>query len=81
LDFLVAWGFDYYKIGLATGKIIEQLLDGKEPGEIGTVFLTDPTDFELWFNLDVAAKLGITIPDDLKDSAAVVIQDGQKIVR
>lgn len=81
LDVLVAWGFDYYKIGLATGEIVAQLLDGKEPGEIGTVFLTDPTDFELWFNLDVAAKLGITIPEDLKESAAVLIQDGQKIVK
>lgn len=80
LDILVAWGFNYYKIGLATGEIIAQLLDGKQPGEIGTVFLTDPEDFELWFNLDVAAKLGITIPEDLKNSAAVLIQDGQKIV-
>jgi putative ABC transport system substrate-binding protein len=80
LDILVAWGFDYYKIGLATGEIIADLLDGKQPGEIGTVFLTDPEDFELWFNLDVAAKLGITIPEDLKNSAAVLIQDGQKIV-
>jgi putative ABC transport system substrate-binding protein len=81
LDVLVAWGFDYYKIGLATGKIIEQLLDGKKPGEIGTVFLTDPADFELWFNLDAAENLGITIPEDLMESAAVVIQDGQKIVK
>ena len=24
LDFLVAWGFDYYKIGLATGEIVAQ---------------------------------------------------------
>lgn len=78
-DFLVAWGFDYYKIGLATGEIVADLLDGKKPGEIGTVFLTDPADFELWFNLDAAAKLGITIPEDLLESAAVVFQDGKKI--
>ncbi|HLW22224.1 MAG TPA: ABC transporter substrate-binding protein [Sphaerochaetaceae bacterium] len=80
LNVLVAWGFDYYKIGLATGEIVSQLLDGKKPGEIGTVFLTDPADFELWFNLDVAADLGITISEELKSSAAVLIQDGQKIV-
>lgn len=80
-DFLVAWGFDYYKIGLATGEIIAQLLDGKKAGEIGTVFLTDPSDFELWFNLDVAKKLGITIPADLQATAAVVIKDGKKIVQ
>lgn len=80
-DFLVAWGFDYYKIGLATGEIVAQLLDGKKAGEIGTVFLTDPEDFELWFNLDAAKKLGITIPADLQSSAAVLIKDGQKIVQ
>jgi len=81
LDFLVAWGFDYYKIGLATGEIVAQLLDGKKPGEIGTKFLTDPEDFELWFNLDVAKKLGISIPADLLETAAVVYQNGQKIVK
>ncbi len=81
LNILVAWGFDYYKIGLATGEIVAQILDGKKPGEIGTVFLTDPADFELWFNLDVAADLGITISEELKSSAAVLIQGGQKIVQ
>lgn len=81
LNFLVAWGFDYYKIGLATGKIIAQLLDGKKPGEIGTVFLTDPEDFELWFNLDMAKKLGITISEELLASAAVLYENGKKIIQ
>ena len=80
-EFLVAWGFDYYKIGLATGEIIAQLLDGKKAGEIGTVFLTDPADFELWVNLDAAKKLGITIPADIESSAAVLVKDGRKIVK
>lgn len=78
-DFLVAWGFDYYKIGLATGKLVEQILDGKKAGELGTVFLTDPADFELWINLDVADKLGIKVADDILESAAVIIKNGQKI--
>lgn len=81
LDVLVAWGFDYYKIGQATGEIIADILGGKHPGEIGTVFLSDPADFELWFNLDVAKKLGITIPADLIESAAVVIENDQKIIQ
>ncbi|MDD2296611.1 MAG: ABC transporter substrate-binding protein [Sphaerochaetaceae bacterium] len=81
LNFLVAWGFDYYKIGLATGKIIAQLLDGKKPGEIGTVFLTDPEDFELWFNLDMAKKLGITISEELLASAAVLYENDKKIIQ
>jgi putative ABC transport system substrate-binding protein len=82
LDFLVAWGFNYYKIGLATGRVIEEILvNNKKPGEIGTIFLTEPTDFELWFNLDVAKKLGITISDELLAEAAVIIEGGKKIVK
>jgi len=78
LDCLVSWGFNYYNLGVQTGKVIEQLLDGATPASIGSVYLTDPSDFELWFNLDVAEQLGISISDDLLDSAAVVIKDGVK---
>ncbi len=81
LEFLVAWGFDYYKIGLATGRVVDELLSGRKPGEIGTIFLDDPSDFELWFNLDVADKLNIKIGDDLLNSAAVIYKNGQKIVQ
>lgn len=79
LDCLVAWGFNYYSLGTATGKAIEQIINGTPSGSIGTIFLTDPADFELWFNLDTAAKLGITIPQSLLDSAACIIKDGQQI--
>lgn len=78
LNFLVAMGFDYYKIGKATGKVVAQIIDGKTPGEIGTVFLTEPSDFELWLNLDVAKKLGITIPSSLLDEAAVIYENGMR---
>lgn len=78
LDCLVSWGFNYYSLGLQTGKVIESCLTGTTPEEIGSVYLTDPSDFELWFNLDVANKLGISISDDLLSSAAVVIKDGVK---
>ena len=78
LNFLVAMGFDYYKIGKATGKVVAQIIDGKTPGEIGTVFLAEPSDFELWLNLDVANKLGITFPSSLLDEAAVIYENGKK---
>ncbi len=78
LNFLVAMGFDYYKIGKATGKVIAQVIDGTTPGEIGTVFLQEPSDFELWLNLDAAKKLGITIPSSLLDEAAVIYENGMK---
>lgn len=78
LNCLIAWGFNYNSIGVEVGKLIEKIHNGENPGSLGTVFLSDPADFELWFNLDTAEALGITIPQDLLDSAAVIIQDGVK---
>ena len=78
LNCLIAWGFNYNSIGVEVGKLIEKIHNGENPGSLGTVFLSDPADFELWFNLDTAEALGITIPQDFLDSAAVIIQDGVK---
>ena len=79
LDFLISWGFDYYSLGTAAGELIEQIINGAEPGPLGTVILEDPADFELWFNLDTAAALGIEIPQEYIDMASYIIQDGQTI--
>ena len=81
IDFLMSWGFNYYTVGVETGKVVERILNGENPKDIGAVFFEDPTQFELWFNLDVAKKLGITIDERLLNSAAVVFKDGQKIQR
>lgn len=81
LECLIAWGFNYYSLGLETGKVIEKILKGENAGSIGTVYLTDPSDFELWFNLDTAKKLGVTIPEDLLANAAVIIENGEKITK
>ena len=79
---MIAWGFNYHSIGTATGRLIEDIIvNGANPGEQGTVFLTDPADFELWFNLDTAEKLGYTIPQEYLDTAAVIIENGVKTVR
>lgn len=79
LNFLIAWGFNYYSVGKATGQAVEKALKGISPKDIGTVYLTDPKDFELWFNLDTAKKLGYTIDQKYLDMAAVLIQDDKKI--
>ncbi|MFA5514385.1 MAG: ABC transporter substrate-binding protein [Sphaerochaetaceae bacterium] len=82
LDFFMVWGFDYYKHGRKAGEAAYQVLSKqKTAGEIGTVFTTDPKEFELWFNLDVAEKLNITIPQKLLESASVLIKDNKKIVQ
>ncbi len=80
LNAMIAWGFDYYSIGLETGKVVEKLLKGENAGSIGTVYITDPVKFELYFNLDTAKNLGYTIPQSLQDSATVLIKDG-KVIR
>lgn len=78
-DYLISWGFNYYNIGIATAKIVERILNGEVPGDIGTVVLTDPSDFELWINEDMADKLNISIPQDLIDTATVIVKDGVEI--
>ena len=76
LDYLIAWGFDYYKIGLKTGQMIESILNGETAGSLGSIVLTDPKDFELRINLDTAKKLGIEISDELLKSASHIIENG-----
>ena len=74
---LAAWGFDYYKMGRATGKIIVEILNGKKAEEIPTRFMTKATDVDLLINLDVAKKLGITIPKDIVKSADKIVENGK----
>ncbi len=81
IDFLMSWGFNYYTVGIEAGKLVERIINGEDPKDIGAVFFEDPTQFELWFNLDVAKKLGINIDERLLSSAAVLFKDGKKIQR
>ncbi len=76
-DVLAAWGFDYYKMGRATGKLIAKILNGEKPENIPTVFMTEPADVDLLLNLDVAKKLGLTIPEKLVSQASRVVKDGK----
>jgi putative ABC transport system substrate-binding protein len=76
VDVLVAWGFDYYKMGLATGKLIGQILAGKKTSEFPTQYLTDAKDMSILVNLDVAKALGITFDKAVVESAAIVVENG-----
>ena len=76
-EILVAWGFDYYKMGVATGKLVARVLKGEKPETIPTVFMTDPTDVDLLINLDQAKFLGLTFPDEIINKANTIIKDGQ----
>lgn len=78
-DVLVAWGFDYYKMGRATGRMIAQVLRGQKPSEIPVKFMTDPSDVELFINEDIAKQLGIQIPSDILAQARTVVRGGKVI--
>lgn len=73
---LAAWGFDYYKMGRATGKLVVQILKGKKPEQIPTQFMTRTSDIDLLINLDVAKKLGLVFPKDILKSANKVVENG-----
>ncbi len=73
---MVAWGFDYYKMGRATGKMIDEILKGKKPEQIPTRFMTKPSDIDLLVNLDVAKQIGLSIPNDIVSHANKVVKNG-----
>lgn len=73
---LIAWGFDYYKMGRATGKMINEILKGKKPEDMPTRYMTKPSDIDLLVNLDVAQKLGLNIPKDVVNNANQVVKNG-----
>ena len=74
----MAGGFDYYQSGRLTGEIIKRVLDGEKPEDIGTVYLDK---LEIYINLDVAEKLGISIPDDILTDAVYIIENGNEITK
>ena len=74
---LAAWGFDYYKMGRTTGKLVVEILNGKKPEQIPTRFMTKTSDVDLLINLDVAKKLGLTFPKDIVKSANKVVENGK----
>ncbi|MCX7023197.1 MAG: ABC transporter substrate-binding protein [Spirochaetes bacterium] len=73
---LGALGYDYYAMGLATGKIVVKILDGAKTTDIPAYIPSDPKEMLLVLNLDVAAKIGIAIPKELADRAAILVENG-----
>ncbi|MDA3852227.1 MAG: ABC transporter substrate-binding protein [Spirochaetaceae bacterium] len=75
----MAWGFDYYKMGLASGRMVIEILQGANPDEMPTRFMTSAQDIDLYINLDVADTLGFSVPQDLQDAASTLIKNGENI--
>ncbi|GLS23170.1 ABC transporter substrate-binding protein [Labrys miyagiensis] len=63
-------GFDYFDVGVLTGKTVVRILKGEKPGDIA---VQNPTGTDLFVNTKAAAAMGVTIPQDLIAKAKKVI--------
>lgn len=60
---LATYGINYYELGKLTGKqAVKVLKDGAKPAEMPIEYLEK---FDFTYNKDTAAKIGITIPENL----------------
>lgn len=64
-------GFNYYDIGIETGKVVARVLNGENPGDIDVAFATGT---DLVVNKGAAAKYGVTIPVSVLARASQVIE-------
>ncbi|MEZ4868237.1 MAG: ABC transporter substrate-binding protein [Caldilineaceae bacterium] len=68
----VALGLDYYQDGLDSGALAAEILQGKL--DIASAVIERQRKGSLAINLAAAAEQGLTIPDDFKAKAALVIE-------
>lgn len=59
---LATYGLSYYELGKLTAAQAVKIFEGADPAEMPIEYLTA---FDLEVNEEIAAKLGITIPEDL----------------
>ena len=72
-EVLAALGFDYYKHGRASGRLVHRVLSGEDPASIPVQFMSDPKDVDqLLINLDVAREIGVEIPREIIERANII---------
>ena len=70
LGALAAEGIDFYKLGYESGLMAADILDGKsKPQDMPSKILEDR---DIYVNKETLEKLGLTIPDDIKDKVKFV---------
>lgn len=67
---IAALGFNYYELGKLSGKMAARILGGSSPSDMAVETLTKQ---DLHLNMKSAAAVGIKVPDDLKASAAKIV--------
>jgi putative ABC transport system substrate-binding protein len=71
---VAALGMDYYEVGLSCGEMAARILGGENAGDIPAQKI-DPADLELWVNPGAAERMGITIPQDVLDTADQIVEE------
>lgn len=71
---LAALGPNQYQLGIDTAEMIARILNGEDINAIPVGF---PDKMELVINMDTANKLGLTLPNEVVEEAAVFIKDGK----
>ncbi len=68
---LASIGFNYYDVGVETGKVVARVLNGEKPGDIDVAFASGTN---LFVNKKAAEKMGVTIPAAVIERATKVIE-------
>lgn len=68
---VAALGGDYYGMGRQTGKIVVRILEGEQPGNIPS---EKPQTTQLYVNLKAAQQQGVTLPQEVIETAVKVIE-------
>lgn len=68
---VAALGFNYFDIGHAAGEDAVAILKGADPATIPVAFIDK---LDLYVNPGSAAKMGVTLPDDLLANVAKVVE-------
>lgn len=67
------FGINYYELGKATAAMAVKILKGEaEPASMPVEYQTDENVLEIAVNTETAAKLGITVPDDVAATATLL---------
>lgn len=70
---LATFGINYYELGKTTAEMAVKILKGEaEPKDMAVEYQTDENVLEIAVNTETADKLGITIPEDVLNSATLL---------
>lgn len=62
------YGINYVSLGTETGKMVTEILKGANPGVLDVKTIND---VKIYINTDVAKRIGVDIPQNILDQAAV----------